>query len=74
MINPRRCLLIGVLFAAAWSLMAATPMTLLDFYSMDEQWTLRHNPYPSTSQRDPIESARRAFRFLKDLTFPARRD
>ena len=61
-------------FNALAGALAGAPMTLLDFYSMDEQWTLRHNPYPSTSQRDPIESARRAFRFLKDITFPARRD
>ena len=38
------------------------PMQLFDFYSMDERWTLRHNPYPSTAQGDPIEFARTAFR------------
>lgn len=37
------------------------PMKEFDFYTMDEAWTLRHDVYPSLSQGNPVEFARRAF-------------
>lgn len=37
------------------------PMKLLDFYAMDEKWTLMHNEYPSKAQGDPVEYSQEAF-------------
>lgn len=37
------------------------PMKPLDFYAMDEKWTLMHNEYPSKAQGDPMEYSQEAF-------------
>lgn len=37
------------------------PMREIDFYSMDEKWTLQHNAYPSEAQGDPVEYSQTAF-------------
>lgn len=37
------------------------PMKPLDFYAMDEKWTLMHNEYPSKAQGDPVEHSQKAF-------------
>lgn len=37
------------------------PMKPLDFYAMDEKWTLMHNEYPSKAQGDPVEYSQEAF-------------
>lgn len=36
-------------------------MKPLDFYAMDEKWTLMHNEYPSKAQGDPVEYSQEAF-------------
>lgn len=38
------------------------PMRNIDFYAMDEKWTLQHNVYPCTSQGDPVKFAKEAFK------------
>ena len=42
------------------------PMQPIDFYAMDEKWTLQHNAYPCTAQGDAVEFAREAFRKVFD--------
>lgn len=42
------------------------PMQPIDFYAMDEKWTLQHNAYPCTAQGDAVEFARDAFRKVFD--------
>lgn len=37
------------------------PIKPLDFYAMDEKWTLMHNEYPSKAQGDPVEYSQEAF-------------
>lgn len=37
------------------------PMKQLDFYAMDEKWTLLHNVYPYEAQGNPVEFAQTAF-------------
>ena len=37
------------------------PMRNIDFYDMDEKWTLRHNAYPYEPQGDPLRYAQKAF-------------
>lgn len=37
------------------------PMKNIDFYAMDEKWTLQHNVYPSEAQGNPVEYAKTAF-------------
>lgn len=37
------------------------PMKQLDFYAMDEKWTLQHNVYPYEAQGDAVEFAQTAF-------------
>jgi hypothetical protein len=33
----------------------------IDFYAMDEKWTLLHNVYPYEAQGDAVEFAQTAF-------------
>ena len=33
----------------------------IDFYALEEAWTLKHNPYPQTAQGDPVETARQVY-------------
>ena len=42
------------------------PMQPIDFYAMDEKWTLQHNAYPCTAQGDAVEFAQEAFRKVFD--------
>lgn len=37
-------------------------MVSLDFYAMEEPWTLAHNPYPSQAEGDCIQTAREVFK------------
>lgn len=37
------------------------PMKDIDFYAMDEAWTLKHNAYPYEAQGNPVEFAQTAF-------------
>ena len=37
------------------------PMRELDFYAMDEKWTLQHNAYPGEAQGNPVEYSQTAF-------------
>lgn len=37
------------------------PMKQLDFYAMDEKWTLQHNVYPYEAQGDAVDYAKTAF-------------
>ena len=37
------------------------PMKNIDFYAMDEKWTLQHNVYPYEAQGNPVEFAQTAF-------------
>ncbi len=48
-------------FDALAATLDGQPMRLFDFYAMDEQWTLRHNPYPYEAQGDPVEFAQKAY-------------
>lgn len=41
------------------------PATPIDYYAMDEAWTLRHNPYPATAQSDPTTMAMRTIRLIE---------
>lgn len=34
-------------------------LPVIDFYAMEEPWTMQHNPYSSQPEGDPIETARR---------------
>lgn len=40
-------------------------MPAIDYYAMDEAWTLRHNPYPATAQSDPVSMAEYAMQFVE---------
>ena len=33
----------------------------IDFYAMDEAWTLKYNAYPYEAQGDAVEFAQKAF-------------
>ena len=50
---------------AYFEVLAATldgkPMKDIDFYAMDEKWTLLHNVYPYEAQGDAVEFAQTAF-------------
>ena len=50
---------------AYFEVLAATldgkPMKDIDFYAMDEKWTLQHNVYPYEAQGDAVEFAQTAF-------------
>ncbi len=48
-------------FDALAATLDGRPMREFDFYAMDEQWTLRHNPYPYEAQGDPVEFAQKAY-------------
>ena len=37
------------------------PMKNIDFYAMDEAWTLKHNVYPYEAQGDAVEFAQKVF-------------
>ena len=37
------------------------PPCAIDFYALEEPWTLQHNPYPSAPEGDPIATAREAY-------------
>lgn len=44
------------------------PADTIDYYSQEEQWTLRHNPYPSEATASPVETAMRIWQYIKDQT------
>ena len=48
-------------FDALSATLDGQPMRKFDFYAMDEQWTLLHNPYPYEAQDDPVKFAQQAY-------------
>ena len=48
-------------FDALAATLDGKPMREIDFYAMDEKWTLMHNAYPSEAQGDPVEYSQAAF-------------
>ena len=48
-------------FAALAATFDGKPMKNIDFYAMDEAWTLKHNAYPYEAQGNPVEFAQTAF-------------
>lgn len=48
-------------FEALAATLDGKPMKQLDFYAMDEKWTLLHNVYPYEVQGNPVEFAQTAF-------------
>ena len=48
-------------FDALAATLDGRPMCKFDFYAMDEQWTLRHDPYPHEAQGDPVRFAQNAY-------------
>ena len=48
-------------FEALAATLDGKPMKQLDFYAMDEKWTLLHNVYPYEAQGNPVELAQTAF-------------
>ena len=48
-------------FEALAATLDGKPMKQLDFYAMDEKWTLQHNVYPYEAQGDAVDYAKTAF-------------
>lgn len=48
-------------FEALAAILDGKPMKDIDFYAMDEKWTLLHNVYPYEAQGNPVEFAQTAF-------------
>ena len=48
-------------FEALAATLDGKPMKQLDFYAMDEKWTLQHNVYPYEAQGDAVEFSQTAF-------------
>ena len=48
-------------FEALAATLDGKPMKDIDFYTMDEKWTLLHNVYPYETQGNPVEFAQTAF-------------
>ena len=48
-------------FEALAATLDGKPMKQLDFYAMDEKWTLQHNFYPYEAQGDAVDYAKTAF-------------
>ena len=48
-------------FEALAATLDGKPMKDIDFYAMDEKWTLQHNVYPYEAQGNPVEFAQTAF-------------
>lgn len=48
-------------FEALAATLDGKPMKQLDFYAMDEKWTLQHNVYPYEVQGDAVEFSQTAF-------------
>ena len=48
-------------FVALAATLDGKPMKDIDFYAMDEKWTLLHNVYPYEAQGNPVEFAQTAF-------------
>ena len=48
-------------FEALVATLDGKPMKQLDFYAMDEKWTLQHNVYPYEVQGDAVEFSQTAF-------------
>lgn len=48
-------------FEALAATLDGKPMKQLDFYAMDEKWTLLHNVYPYEAQGDAVEFAQTGF-------------
>ena len=48
-------------FEALAATLDGKPMKDIDFYAMDEKWTLLHNVYPYEAQGDAVEFAQTAF-------------
>ena len=48
-------------FEALAAIFDGKPMKDIDFYAMDEAWTLKHNAYPYEAQGDAVEFAQKAF-------------
>lgn len=51
------------------NVLTGKPLRQVDYYSMDEAWTLRHDPYPYTASGDPVAMAARAYRFCISLPY-----
>ena len=45
--------------------MALPQEVTLDYYALEEPWTLRHNPYDATPEGSPIDIAREAMELIK---------
>ena len=37
----------------------------IDFYALEEAWTLQHNPYKAEAEGDAIEAAKSAYEIIK---------
>lgn len=48
-------------FEALAATLDGKPMKDIDFYAMDEKWTLQHNVYPYEAQGDAVEFSQTAF-------------
>lgn len=48
-------------FEALYDTLDGKPMAQLDFYAMDEKWTLMHNSYPADAQGNPVDFAKESF-------------
>ena len=40
------------------------PAKDIDFYAIEEPWTLQHNVYPSSAQEDPIDAAKEIYHLI----------
>ena len=40
----------------------------VDWYAIEEPWTLQHNHYDATPVGDPIDKAHKAMRLLTEIT------
>ena len=45
--------------------MALPQEVTLDYYAIEEPWTLRHNPYSAAPQGDPVDLARKAMQLIR---------
>ena len=45
--------------------MALPQEVTLDYYAIEEPWTLRHNPYSAAPQGDPVDLARQAMQLIR---------
>ncbi len=45
-------------FASLQAELDGSPASTIDYYAMEEPWTLARNPYPAAAEGDPVETAR----------------